>query len=121
MEEYVELYKSEEYNSITVRFYNEKEKPLKIGKKMYALNEDAYMNGYNWDALLNHYLSKLHPEILEGLDPDPEGGSYFGHYELSPENEIKARKFVEIIQHLIENEEKLYEIVTNEGDEINWD
>ncbi|MCD8408525.1 immunity 51 family protein [Tenacibaculum dicentrarchi] len=121
MENYLEMHKSEEFKSITVRFYNEKDKPLEIGKKMNELNEEAYMNGYNWNSILNFYLSKLHPEILEGLDPDPEGGSYFAHYESTPENEIKAKRFVEIIKHLIENEEILYEMVRNKENDIEWD
>ena len=79
------------------------------------------MNGYNWDAFLNYYLAKHAPEVLEGLDSDPEAGSYVAYYELSPENERKAEKFVEIIRHLIENEEVLYQVVREEGDQIQWD
>ncbi len=121
MKDYIEIVKSEEYKSLTVRFYNEKDKPLKIGEKMCQINEEAYMNGYNWDAFLNYYLQKNNPEILEGLDPDPEAGSYFAHYELTKKNEEKAKKFSEIIIDLIENEDKIYEIVKNEGNNIEWD
>lgn len=121
MKKYVEMHKSEEFKSITVRFYNEKKKPFEIGRKMNEFNEQAYMNGYNWNAVFNYHLSKSHPELLEGLDPDPEGGSYFAHYELTPVNENKAKQFVEIIKDLIENEEKLYEMVKNKENNIEWD
>ena len=121
METYVEMHKSEEFKIITVSFYNEKEKPLEIGRKMNALNEEAYMNGYNWNAIFNFHLSKSHPELLEGLEPDPEGGSYFAHYEITPENENKAKQFVEVIKDLIENEEKLYALVSVKENNIEWD
>ena len=121
MKEYIEIKKSEEYKNVTVRFYNEKDKPFKIGNKMFELNKEAYMNGYNWDAIFNYYLAKHNPELLEELEPNPEGGSYFAHYPLTSENEKKAEKFAEIIIDLIENEEKLYEIVKNEAKDIEWD
>ena len=61
------------------------------------------------------------PELLEGLEPDPEAGSYMAYYAPTPENEAKAKKFVEIIASLVENEEELCRIVREEGDEIEWD
>jgi hypothetical protein len=39
-------------------------------------------------------------------------------YTLTPEKETKAEKFVELIAKLVENEEDLYRIVREEGDEI---
>lgn len=121
MEEYISVHSNEKFQNITVCFQNEQDKVLAIGDKMYALNEMAYMNGYNWDAFFNYYLSKNHPELLEDLEPDPEAGSYFAHYPLSPESEIKANKFAEVIKYLIENEDVLYKIVEEEGNKIEWD
>ena len=106
---------------IDIWFYNENAKPLAIGEKMYGLNENAYMNGYNWDALFNYYLAKHMPSLLEGLDTDPEAGSYAAYYPRTPENEEKAQAFLEMIIDLIENEDKLYRLVQDEGDEIEWD
>lgn len=121
MNEYTAINKNEEYNNVTVQFHNEKEKPFAIGEKMYEINPEAYMNGYNWDAIFNYYLGKNHPELLEELEPDPEAGSYFAYYPLTDENEEKAKKFVQVIIDLIENEEKLYTIVKEEADSILWD
>jgi len=119
MTDYVKIHKSD--NRIDVWFYNENDKPFTIGEKMYEINENAYMNGYNWDALFNYYLAKHAPDILEVLDSDPEAGSYAAFFELSSENEAKAKRFVEIIESLIENEEELYRIVREESDDIKWD
>lgn len=119
MVDYVKLNKDND--RIDVWFFNENEKPFIIGKKMCEINENAYMNGYNWDAFFNYYLAKHAPEVLEGMDSDPEAGSYVAYYALTPENEEKAEKFLEIIISLIENEEELYRIVREEGEEIEWD
>lgn len=119
MYDYVKIIKSED--QITICFCNEDDKPFAIGEQMCTINENAYMNGYNWDAIFNYYLEKKAPDILDGLESDPEGGSYFAYYKLTPENEKKAQRFSEIICFLIENEEELYRIVREEGDEIEWD
>lgn len=119
MTDYVKVSKSE--NWIGVWFYNENAKPFSIGEKMNEINEDAYMNGYNWDAFFNYYLTRHAPDLLEGLDSDPEAGSYAAYYPPTEENEQKAERFAQIIVSLIENEEELYRIVRENGDEIEWD
>lgn len=119
MPDYVKTDKSGDW--IAVWFYNENDKPFAIGEKMCAINENAYMNGYNWDALFNYYLGVHAPELLEGLESDPEAGSYAAYYKPGEENEKKAGRFAQIIVSLIENEEELYRIVRENGDEIEWD
>ncbi len=119
MNDYTAIVKHE--NSLSMCFYIESEKPFSIGEKMNELNEEAYMNGYNWEAFFNYYLAKHHPEIMENMENDPEAGMYVAFYDLTPENEKKAQQFVEVIESLIENEERLYEIIKNEGEEIEWD
>lgn len=119
--DYVQIFTYENSDDLSVYFTIEDEKVMKIGEKMNELNEEAYMNGYNWDAFLNYYLGKYHPEIKEGMDCDPEAGTYVAYYKSTPQNELKAKKLVEIIEDLIENESKLYKIVEEEGDKIEWD
>ena len=51
MYDYVQIMKSD--SRIDVWFYNEHEKPFAIGEKMYEINEEAYMNGYNLDVFFN--------------------------------------------------------------------
>ena len=96
-------------------------KVMALGEKLYALCPDAYMNGYNWDALFRYYLEKHQPDILEGLDPDPEAGSYSAIWPLTPENQARAKRFEEIIRSLVEHEEELCRLVQEEGGEIEWD
>lgn len=87
---------------------------------MNEINEEAYMNGYNWDAFLNYYLAENAPDILENMESDPEAGSYVAYFEDTGENEQKAKRFADIIISLIENEE-IYKILQDKGAEIEWD
>lgn len=95
--------------------------PFDIGEKMNEINDEAYMNGYNWEAFFNYYLPKYAPDALEEMDIDSEAGMYVALYPLTAKNEARAEKFLEIIRSLIENEEELYRIVREEGGEIEWD
>ena len=119
MADYVQVFPLGE--KIEVLLSAEHEKILAIGEKMNAACEDAYMNGYNWEALLRYYLEKNAPDILAGMDPDPEADMYEAHWPLTPENEAKAKRFEEIIRSLVEHEEELCRLVQEEGGEIEWD
>ena len=119
MNDYVSTYK---YNNwVGVTFDVEAEKPFAVSQKLNAAHELAYMNGYNWAALLDWYLARNDPGLLEGLDHDPEAGSYSGIYPLTPENEAKAEKLAEIIRTLVNNEEETFRLIREHGDEIEWD
>ena len=89
---------------INLTFYIEHDKPFEIGEKMNGIYEKAYMNGYNWEAFLNYYLEKNYLEVLEGLEIDPEAGILTAYYD-----------------NTLENEEKLYKVLKDEGSKINWD
>lgn len=56
-----------------------------------------------------------------GLESDPEAGSYVAYYDRNAENETKAQQLAELIVYLVENEEELYRLVREEGDQIQWD
>ncbi|MCH5204438.1 MAG: hypothetical protein J1F03_06800 [Oscillospiraceae bacterium] len=119
MADYVKFFNTDKY--VDVCFYIEDEKPFAVGEKMNVICEEAEMSGYNWEALLNYYLKNNAPELLDGMKTDPEAGMYAAYYDLSPENEKKAEKFAELITRLVENEEELYSLVRDHGDEIEWD
>ena len=106
---------------ISISFYVENKEILTIGEKMNEINEEAYMNGYNWEAFFNYYLAKNAPDVLDGMESDPEAGMYSAYYKKTPENKLKAEKFMKIICSLVDGEEELYRVVKEEGDEIEWD
>ena len=119
MADYIAMIKGED--TVQVCLYVEDAKMLAIGDKMNEINEEAYMNGYNWEAFLNYYFRKNDPDVLEDMGSDPEAGMYAAFYPLTPENEQRAKKFVDAVRSLIENEEELDRIVEENGDEIEWD
>mgnify|MGYP000213666782 CR=1 FL=1 len=67
------------------------------------------------------YLIKNNPSLLEGLNCDPEAGMYAANYELNETSEKKAAQFAEIIEDLVENEDKIYQVVKEYGEDIEWD
>jgi hypothetical protein len=107
--------------SISVCFYIENEKVMSIGEKMEEIMEEAYMNGYNWEAFLIHYLGVKHPNLLEGLDSDSEAGMYVALYEDTIDNNQKADELIVVITDLVNNPNKIYSFLKEEGDNIEWD
>jgi hypothetical protein len=92
---------------------------MAIGQKMEAINEEAYMNGYNWEAFLNHYLQTNHPDLLDGLDTDSEGGTYVALYDKADSD--KADKLISVINGLVNNPDKIYSFLKDNGEDIEWD
>lgn len=119
MADYVKSFTTDKYAEVCL--YIEDEIMLAIGEKMNEIDENAYMNGYNWEAFFNCYLAKKAPELLEGMQTDPEAGMYVAYYELSEENTVKAERFAELIGSLVENEEELYSFLRENGGDIEWD
>ena len=119
MHEYVKKMNLDKYTEVV--FDIECERIIAIAEKMQALDENVYRNGYNWESFLNCYLAKMSPDLLEGMQTDPEAGMYVAYYDLSPANELKAAKFAEVICDLVENEKKIYSFLREHGAEIAWD
>jgi|GEM_PF-6709093 len=96
------------------------ERILTIGGKINAINEKAYMNSSNWEVFFSYYLEKNAPDVLTGMETDTEAGMYVAFYKASDENTERAKEFARIIQYLIENEDELYRIISEEGENISW-
>ena len=119
MSDYAVKMNLEKYTEVC--FYIENPKVMAVAEKMEELCQDAYMNGYNWEAFFNCYLAINAPELLEDMKTDPEAGMYVAYYDISKENEAKAERFADIIISLVENEEELYSFLHENGEEIEWD
>lgn len=106
---------------ITVVLEAGHDKVLAIGEKLGEINEAAYMNGYNWDALIRHYLKSNAPDILEAMDTDPEADLYAACFEESDDNRERAKRLADMLVSLIDDEQELCRIVMEEGDKISWE
>ncbi len=111
--------KHEDDGQISVYFNIEADQVMAVGEKMESINEQAYMNGYNWEAFLNHYLQTNLPELLVGLDTDSEAGTYVAFYDKAQAS--KADKLVNVINGLIQSPDKIYSYLEKNGDDIEWD
>lgn len=123
MQDYINIDKSDD--CIELEFYIEEDKIMAVGEKIKdivkEINEFVYMNGADWGILLDFYIEKNAPELINTYEVDAEAGMYAATFENSPEGEKAAQAMAEIIISLIENEDKLIDFVSEFGDEIEWD
>lgn len=104
-----------------VAFMIESDEIFALGERMNAICEDAYMNGYNWDAVINCWLEVNAPELLDGLDSDPEAGSYSAYYSGTDDNEGRAKRLAGIITEMVADEQALMDFLQTHADDIQWD
>ncbi len=106
-------------SQISVYFNIEAPDVMAIGQQMEVIAPQAYMNGYNWDAFLNHYLQIQHPALLSGLETDAEAGTYVALYDVA--DGAKAAQLVTIIEELISHPATIYTFLQAEANDIEWD
>lgn len=111
--------KHEHDGQTSVYFNIEADEVMAIGEKMQGINEQAYMNGYNWEAFLNSYLHANNPELLDGLDTDSEAGTYVALYAEASSG--KADRLIGIIKRLVNNPDEILSFLKENGEEIEWD
>lgn len=91
-----------------------------IGVKMLAINPEAYMSGFNWDAFMDHFLGVKYPEMRMDMERDPETGLYLALYRNNPVGNKQAEILVKILNHLIANPAEIYAFLEEEGDAVEW-
>jgi hypothetical protein len=120
-DESIKLLEMPEHNSISVCVYNEQDGLLSLGEKINAHFEDAYMNGYNWDALIRFYMASIDPNLMEEVETDPEAGMFSAYMSYSPENLVKMKRFKSHILTMLADEASLMEFIKEHYSEIEWD
>ncbi len=121
-EEQVQELKNQINEQVSFCLMNDGKKFDEIFKKVSEINEEAYLNGYGWASLIESYLENNYPELFEDYNSDPEADGYVGYYlGNTEENWEKIRKVAEIVEDLIENEEKIYKYIEEKGNDIFWE
>ena len=72
----IKLIEMQEHDSVSVCVYNEQDELFALGERMNARFKEAYMNGYNWDALIRYYVASVDPDLMGELETDPEAGMF---------------------------------------------
>ena len=121
MGHFASVMKIDGHDNVTVYLSAEDTEILAIGDKMYAMQPEAYMNGYNWEAFMLYYCGKMDPDALKGISTDSEAGTFVAYYPLSAENEARAARFAKLINDLIDDEERLFALLKTDGHLVHWD
>ena len=109
------------HESISVCVYNENEGLLQLGERINKRFEEAYMNGYNWDALIRFYVASLDSALMDEVETDPEAGMFSAYMPYSPENLEKMRRFETYVRAMVADEKALTKFIEKHYDEIEWD
>jgi len=117
----IKLLELPEHDSISVCVYNEHDGLFNLGERINAKHEEAYMNGYNWDALIQFYVGQKDPALMEEVETDPEAGMFSAYMSFSPENLEKMKRFEVHVREMVSDDETLIAFVDAHCDEIEWD
>lgn len=120
-DESIKLLEMPELNSISVCVYVEQEELFALGERINGRFEEAYMNGYNWDALLRFYVASVDPSLMEEVETDPEAGMFAAYMSYSPENLSKMKRFESHVRSMLADENALMKLITDHYEEIEWD
>lgn len=104
------------YETYLVLFV-EADKVMEAGQMAAEVNSSAYMNGYNWEALLDFYIEQETPHLSGTYESDPEANMYFATFT----NYSDAEEMADIIMNFVEHPHELAEFVERYGDDIQWE
>jgi hypothetical protein len=120
-DESIKLIEMPEHDSISVCVYNEHDGLFALGERINARFEEAYMNGYNWDALIRFYVASIDPDLMNEVETDPEAGMFSAYMSYSPANLLKMKRFEAHVRAMLADENSLMNFIQEHYDEIEWD
>ena len=120
-DESIVLIEMPEHDNISVCVYNENDGLFALGERMYERFEEAYMNGYNWDALIRFYVGQKDPDLMAEVDTDPEAGMFSAYISFSPENIEKMKRFQAHVRSMVSDEDALMKFIEDNRESIEWD
>lgn len=121
-DESILLIEMPEHNSISVCVYIEQDGIFELGERINERFEAAYMNGYNWDALITFYVNSVNPELMKVVGTDPEAGMFAAYMsEHSAENVQLMKQFEQHVRDMLADEVVLMKFIADNAEEIEWD
>ena len=117
----IKLIEMPEHDSISLCVYCEKDDLFALGNRINEKYEEAYMNGYNWDALISYYVGKKDPDLMSEIETDPEAGMFAAYMSYSPENVNKMKSFEVHVQDLLSSEKELMAFIEANHQKVEWD
>jgi hypothetical protein len=120
-DESIKLLEMPDHRSVSVCVYNEQEGLFELGERINARFEQAYMNGYNWDALIRFYVASVDHALMDEVESDPEAGMFSAYMSYSPENVEKMKRFESHVRAMVADEGTLMGFIEEHYEEIEWD
>lgn len=117
----IKLIEMQEHDSISVCVYNEHDGLFALGERINERHEQAYMNGYNWEALIRFYVGQKDPDLMAVVNTDPEAGMFSAYMDYSDENLEKMRRFESHLRDMVSSDDELIAFVDANVDLIEWD
>jgi Immunity protein 51 len=117
----IKLTEMPDHDSISVCVFNEHDGLFALGERINAKHEEAYMNGYNWDALIRFYVGQKDPALMQDVETDPEAGMFSAYMSFTPENLEKMKRFEAHVRAMLADEKALMQFIDAHCDEIEWD
>jgi len=117
----IKLIEMPEHDSISVCVYNEHDGLFALGERISAKHEQAYMNGYNWDALIRFYVGQKAAALMEHIETDPEAGMFAAYMSHTPENLIAMKQFEAHVREMVSDDDRLIAFIDAHVAEIEWD
>lgn len=117
----IKLIEMPEHNAISVCVYIENDEILALGERINAEFDEAYMNGYGWDAVIRFYVEQVDPELMNVVKTDPEAGMFSAYTIYSPENLDAMKRFESHVSAMLADEQTLRKFIGENRDDIEWD
>ncbi|MCP4147096.1 MAG: hypothetical protein GY757_05035 [bacterium] len=117
----IKLIEMPEHNSISVCVYIENDGIFEFGERITEQFDEAYMNGYNWDALITFYVNSVDPDLMAEVDTDPEAGMFSAYMKFSQDNLVKMKRFESHIRTMLADEKTLLKFIADNYEAIEWD
>ncbi|HEM3204052.1 TPA: hypothetical protein U0910_002130 [Streptococcus suis 8830] len=92
---------------------------MRISSKIEEIEPDVYMNGYNWEKLIQAMLSDCAPELLNGLEFDSDANTFIAYYGSNKLNNFLQLQA--ILAKWLEAPEELYQFVKKNGSVLDWE
>ena len=117
----IKLIEMPEHDTISVCVFNENDGIFEFGERLNEQFDEAYMNGYNWEALIKYYVNKVDPDLMQEVETDPEAGMFSAYMAYSQENLEKMKRFETHIRTMLTDEQTLVQFIADNYDNIEWD
>ena len=117
----IKLIEMPDINSISICVYNENDGIFEFGERINKQFEAAYMNGYNWDALITYYVNSVDPDLMAEVKTDPEAGMFSAYMEFSQDNLEKMKRFEAHVRKMLADEDTLLKFIADNYEKIEWD